>query len=90
MPNNPRPKVPCQLIEDSILDPNGPAWKLDGKDVQFVQLLLAELGNIKHLDRLTIFKARPNRKKGNVCLLFPLYSSTCVRACMYVCAGVGG
>lgn len=81
MPSNPRPKVPCQLIEGYILDPNGPAWKLDGEDAPFVQLLLAELGNIKHLDRLTIFKARPNRKKGNVWLFSPLSSRTRARVC---------
>ncbi len=32
----------------------------------FVQVLLSELGNQAHLDRLTIYQARPNRKKGSV------------------------
>lgn len=39
-------------------------WKLNTRSVPFVQLLLAELGNMKHLDCLAIFKARPNRMKG--------------------------
>ncbi|KAH7121711.1 hypothetical protein EDB81DRAFT_666247 [Dactylonectria macrodidyma] len=39
-------------------------WKTQHPPWPFVQLLLAELGNMKHLDRPAIFKARPNRMKG--------------------------
>lgn len=41
-------------------------WRLDNQPASFMQLLLAELGSISHMDRLTIYQARPNRKKGSV------------------------
>lgn len=32
----------------------------------FAEVLLAQLGNQAHLDRLTILQARPNRMKGSL------------------------
>ncbi|RSL51633.1 hypothetical protein CEP51_015172 [Fusarium floridanum] len=64
-PQNPTPKVPCSWTEQWILraETSWP-WQLDGKSRAFIFILLAELGNASHLDRLTIFKARPNGMKG--------------------------
>nr|WOD46715.1 hypothetical protein [Trichoderma atroviride] len=67
MPSNPRPKVPCSFTETYIkktVSPN--SWMLKNKKQPFIQVLLAELGNKEKLDRLAIFKARPNLKKGNL------------------------
>ncbi|KAH0499712.1 hypothetical protein TgHK011_006887 [Trichoderma gracile] len=64
---NPQPKMPCAVTQEYITDfYRGAPWELDGQKQPFVQLMLAELGNQNTLDRLTIFKARPNRKKGNL------------------------
>ncbi|KAJ8128780.1 hypothetical protein O1611_g4852 [Lasiodiplodia mahajangana] len=67
---NPRTKVPCAFTEEYIMEAhttkNAYPWRLDGNPVPFVNLMLAELGSIKHLDRLTIYQARPNRKKGSM------------------------
>ncbi|KAL7815591.1 glycoside hydrolase family 18 protein [Trichoderma gracile] len=64
---NPQPKMPCAVTQEYITDVyRGAPWELDGQKQPFVQLMLAELGNQNTLDRLTIFKARPNRKKGNL------------------------
>ncbi|KAL7895963.1 glycoside hydrolase family 18 protein [Trichoderma sp. TUCIM 5745] len=71
MPSNPRPKVPCSFTRNYILKTVSPnSWVLLNKKQPFIQVLLAELGNKRTLDRLTIFKARPNLKKGNVSIYF--------------------
>ncbi|KAL4901864.1 hypothetical protein BDW74DRAFT_181304 [Aspergillus multicolor] len=41
-------------------------WLLNGRSVPFIDVLLAELGNESHLDRLTILLARPNNMKGSM------------------------
>ncbi|KAJ4386833.1 hypothetical protein N0V93_009731 [Gnomoniopsis smithogilvyi] len=59
--------IPCTWVSQYILSvPAGSTFTLDGTVRPFIQLLLAELGSIAHLDRLTIFMARPNRKKGSM------------------------
>ncbi|KAH7120620.1 hypothetical protein EDB81DRAFT_666993 [Dactylonectria macrodidyma] len=67
-PENPKPKISCSITEEWILSIQQPVhrWKLNGNNKPFIQLLMAELGNINHLDRLTIFKARPNAVKGRM------------------------
>ena len=69
---NPQPssyqaKMPCSVTKRYISGwkSNYP-WQLDGQNKQFIYLLLAELGSIAHLDRLTVYLSRPNLKKGNV------------------------
>lgn len=47
-------------------DPTSFPWMLDSQPASFLQILLAELGSLRHLDRLTIYQARPNLKKGSV------------------------
>ncbi|CAM1509829.1 Fc.00g001640.m01.CDS01 [Cosmosporella sp. VM-42] len=66
-PANPTQKLNCKWAQDWILisDPTYP-WKQGGGDVAFIQLLLSELGNMERLDRLTIYQARPNMKKGTM------------------------
>ncbi|KAH8656757.1 hypothetical protein BGZ61DRAFT_466347 [Ilyonectria robusta] len=53
-------RLRCRLKADSSYP-----WKLDRLRA-FIFLLLAELGNVKNLDRLTILKARLNRMKGSM------------------------
>ncbi|EWY82850.1 hypothetical protein FOYG_14938 [Fusarium oxysporum NRRL 32931] len=73
MPKNPKPKVPCAWTREWIRTehPQGD-WKILGRgaskqiSASFAQLLLSELGSHRHLDRLTLFAARPNRKKGGL------------------------
>ncbi|KAI8659036.1 Chitinase [Fusarium keratoplasticum] len=66
-PSNPTPKVPCNWTVKWILTVNKSwPWKLRGKPRAFIFLLLSELGNASHLDRLAIFKARPNGMKGSM------------------------
>jgi chitinase len=66
---SPSKKLDCSWVKDYILDidPQN-LWFLDRGfvPVAFIYLMLAELGSITHLDRLTIFLARPNGKKGSV------------------------
>ncbi|POS72695.1 chitinase [Diaporthe helianthi] len=67
-PVNPQSKMDCFVTQTYITAAN-PAnfpWQLDGQPASFMQLMLAELGSIRHLDRLTIYQARPNRKKGSM------------------------
>lgn len=67
MPSNPQPKVPCAFTRRYFLEMStNYSWDLDGDDVAFIFLMLAELGSEAHQDRLTIFKARPNRMKGSM------------------------
>lgn len=65
-PSTFRPKATCAAIKYYLtrLEPN--TFFLDGKETRFIYILLAELGSIAHLDRLTVYLARPNQKKGNV------------------------
>lgn len=64
--------LPCDHTETYMAKPYpGAPWQINdnsGKkvDASFTQLLHSELGNESHLDRLTIFLARPNRMKGAV------------------------
>lgn len=68
------PRYPALFTNDYIKKPVSPnSWVLRNKKVPFIQILLAELGNKATLDRLTIFKARPNYKKGNVCSLLSFF-----------------
>lgn len=66
---NPQPKIPCDWTHEYILTASPDfGWTLPegGPTVAFIYLLLGELGNISHLKRLTILKARPNRMKGTM------------------------
>ncbi|KAJ4152982.1 hypothetical protein LMH87_009497 [Akanthomyces muscarius] len=63
IPSNPSPKMPCALSERYVW-PSSNDWKVAGKAEGFFKVLLGELGSIRHLDRLTVFLARPNRMKG--------------------------
>ncbi|KAL2683336.1 hypothetical protein Neosp_007806 [[Neocosmospora] mangrovei] len=66
-PSNPTPKVPCDWTVKWILAVNKSwPWKLRGRPRAFIFLLLSELGNASHLDRLAIFKSRPNGMKGSM------------------------
>ncbi|CAG8092001.1 unnamed protein product [Penicillium salamii] len=62
-PVNPSPALKCTLIKEFVLKRDA-KW---GKPAQsFFNKLLYEMGSIGHLDRLTIFLARPNGMKGNM------------------------
>lgn len=61
--------------------PSPNPWILYKKEKAFIYLLLAELGSIRHLDRLTIFLGRPNRMKGAVSLMMLLYSPSLSSLC---------
>ncbi|KAH8655299.1 hypothetical protein BX600DRAFT_525229 [Xylariales sp. PMI_506] len=61
----PAQTVSCNLIEEYIQETDHIYFTdSDGKQVPFIELLLSELGNESHLDRLAILMARPNRMKG--------------------------
>jgi len=60
-------QVSCSNIKNLFLTAyRGSPWKIDGETVPFIEKMLYELGNIAHLDRLTIFMGRPNLRKGIV------------------------
>jgi chitinase len=67
-PTNPQPKMDCDDTEELILTVNRALfpWTAGTRSVRFLDLMLAQLGNYAHLDRLTIMKARPNRMKGSM------------------------
>ena len=70
MPDNPQPKVHTSFVDDWIVKPSA-SWPLrsQGKLLQkkaFIHTLLAEIGNNIHLDRLSIFRRRPNAMKGRL------------------------
>ncbi|ROT38193.1 hypothetical protein SODALDRAFT_312748 [Sodiomyces alkalinus F11] len=69
IPQNPTPRVPCAFTDFWILtwDQSAP-WidPVHGDVVTFGELMAMQLGSIKNLDRLTIFKARPNQMKGKM------------------------
>ena len=67
VPTNPQRRVSCTDIDWYIntADPAFP-WQLNGVPKPFIHLLLTEMGNMVHLDRLTVMLARPNRKKGSI------------------------
>jgi chitinase len=74
-PDDPEPKVHRSFLNDWITkgDKSFP-WTLpykrrggkNGEPFNFVEVLLSELGNIQHLDRLSILKNRPNAMKGSM------------------------
>ncbi|KAF9784244.1 hypothetical protein IL306_007712 [Fusarium sp. DS 682] len=74
-PDDPKPKVHSSFLNDWITkgDKSFP-WTLPykrrgskkGEPFNFVEVLLSELGNIQHLDRLAILKTRPNGMKGSM------------------------
>ncbi|KAG5798604.1 hypothetical protein H9Q69_002344 [Fusarium xylarioides] len=71
MPTNPQPKVPCSWTREWVRNKKtNPNWKIKLAQkpkirlASFAEVLLSELGSASHLDRLTLFLARPNRKKG--------------------------
>ncbi|RBA18191.1 chitinase [Fusarium proliferatum] len=71
MPTNPQPKVPCSWTREWVRNKKtNPNWKIKIAQkpkirlASFAEVLLSELGSASHLDRLTLFLARPNRKKG--------------------------
>ncbi|KAF5626368.1 glycosyl hydrolase family 18 [Fusarium tjaetaba] len=73
MPTNPQPKVPCSWTREWVRNKKtNPNWKIKVAQrpkirlASFAEVLLSELGSASHLDRLTVFLARPNRKKGNM------------------------
>jgi chitinase len=57
----------CRDTNDWFLTAN-PAWpwRHRGRPARFINLLVAELGSITNLERLTIMLGRPNGKKGTV------------------------
>jgi chitinase len=57
---NPQTKFSCESTLDYVLGDT--IW---GGET-FVQYLMHEIGSIEHLDRLTVYKARPNGMKGAV------------------------
>ncbi|RYP44871.1 hypothetical protein DL768_008713 [Monosporascus sp. mg162] len=61
-PQSPSAILSCDWTKKYILA--GLNWDLDGKKVPFFRVLLAEMGSLDHLERLTIYLARPNQKKG--------------------------
>ncbi|KAG7415033.1 Killer toxin subunits alpha/beta [Fusarium oxysporum f. sp. rapae] len=74
-PDDPMPKVYSSFFDDWIgKGDNSFPWKLPykkrgskkGEPFNFVEVLLSELGNIQHLDRLAILKTRPNGMKGSM------------------------
>jgi chitinase len=70
MPDNPQPKVHTSFVDDWIVKPSA-SWPLQSqgkllKNKAFVHTLLAEIGNNIHLDRLSIFRKRPNAMKGRL------------------------
>ncbi|PNY26741.1 Uncharacterized protein TCAP_03313 [Tolypocladium capitatum] len=67
VPANPAPKMACTAIDRYIRTPKTSyPWFLGEESASFLQLMQAELGCEAHLDRLTIFLARPNRMKGSM------------------------
>jgi hypothetical protein len=59
--------MPCAVTKEYISGWRGNyPWQLDGQNRQFIYLLLAELGSVAHMDRLTVYLSRPNLKKGAV------------------------
>ncbi|CEJ93482.1 hypothetical protein VHEMI09064 [[Torrubiella] hemipterigena] len=61
------PKIPCLWTKQYIeAVPKASPWVINGRPSNFMYMLLDELGNIKHQDRLTIMQSRPNGKKGRV------------------------
>ncbi|CAG8939269.1 unnamed protein product [Penicillium salamii] len=68
-PSNPGRTMSCTDSVDWVFkDKRWPSHDFRGEPVEltFFQLMLRELGSNGHLDRLTIFKARPNGMKGAV------------------------
>lgn len=60
-------KISCSDIEDLFTTSSSTfPWNIGGDDVPFIEQMLYQLGNIAHLDRLTIFMGRPNLRKGIV------------------------
>ncbi|KAF4336894.1 bacteriodes thetaiotaomicron symbiotic chitinase, partial [Fusarium beomiforme] len=68
-PDDPRSKVYNNFVPDWItkVDTSFP-WRLQGVKASkgFIHVLLSELGNMSHLDRLAILKTRPNGMKGAI------------------------
>jgi hypothetical protein len=64
-PVNPSPALKCTLIKEFVLRTDA-RWGTTART--FFNKLLYEMGSVGHLDRLTIFLARPNGMKGNVSL----------------------
>lgn len=60
----------------------------DGRQTSFIKLLLNEMASEAHLDRMAIYQARPNMKKGAVRFRHPFAESSqwrnereCVQQC---------
>jgi chitinase len=68
-PDNPTPALKCTLTKEFVLKADA-HWG----NKSFFNKLQFEMGSIGHLDRLTIFLARPNGMKGNVSLKASLHS----------------
>jgi chitinase len=67
-------KLSCDDTEKFIMagDPNYP-WS-GTTQTPLIDTLLSELGNVAHLNRLTIFLATPNGKKGRVSVFTSLHN----------------
>ncbi len=64
---SPEQKFSCSQIDQFIL--NGLNWHLPNLgNVPFIHYVMGELGSVENQDRLTVYQARPNMKKGAVCL----------------------
>jgi chitinase len=61
-PANPTQKFSCSSIKRTTLND----VYYNGNKLVFIRYLMQELGSKRHLDRLTIYKSRPNRAKGAV------------------------
>lgn len=76
------PLADCTFIDDFINNQDlFPIKSSTGQrrpyDAALPEILLSELGCSDHLDRLSIFLARPNHRKGSVSLIFThLYLQT--------------
>ncbi|KAJ6001245.1 hypothetical protein N7522_006472 [Penicillium canescens] len=58
-------KISCSDIKDLFTTSSSTfPWKIGNNKVPFIEQMLYQLGNIGHLDRLTIFMGRPNLRKG--------------------------
>ncbi|KZN93935.1 hypothetical protein EN45_041220 [Penicillium chrysogenum] len=57
--------ISCANTEDLFTtQDNTFPWKIGIRSVTFIEQVLYQLGNVDHLDRLTIFMGRPNLRKG--------------------------
>lgn len=61
------PRTTCSWIRDYVEKPTSHPFTVNNKrGAKLVDAMAWELGNIRHMDRLTIMLSRPNGKKGRV------------------------